>query len=41
MGGGARGGPPHGPTAHVPDLTSVRVEATEDGTIHLTLTPAT
>ncbi|MDH6542016.1 HAD-IA family hydrolase [Streptomyces sp. SPB4] len=31
----------HGPTAHVPDLTSVRVEATEDGTLTLTLTPAT
>ncbi|MEU8459934.1 HAD-IA family hydrolase [Streptomyces sp. NPDC029003] len=29
----------YGPTAHVPDLTSVRVEATEDGTIRLTLTP--
>ncbi|MFJ9075818.1 HAD-IA family hydrolase [Streptomyces sp. NPDC102278] len=30
----------HGPTAHVPDLTSVRVHSTPDGTIHLTLTPA-
>lgn len=30
----------HGPTAHVPDLTSVRVHTTPDGTIHLTLTPA-
>ncbi|MER5808896.1 HAD-IA family hydrolase [Streptomyces sp. NPDC002033] len=29
----------YGPTAHVPDLTSVRVEAAEDGTIRLTLTP--
>ncbi|MFE2268118.1 HAD-IA family hydrolase [Streptomyces lavendulae] len=31
----------YGPTAHVPDLTSVRVEAAEDGTIRLTLTPTT
>ncbi|MEU9801721.1 HAD-IA family hydrolase [Streptomyces sp. NPDC051000] len=30
----------HGPTAHVPDLTSVRVHSTPDGIIHLTLTPA-
>ncbi|MGI5449565.1 HAD-IA family hydrolase [Streptomyces sp. CA-243310] len=29
----------HGPTAHVLDLTSVRVHSTPDGTIHLTLTP--
>ncbi|MFE2522644.1 HAD-IA family hydrolase [Streptomyces sp. NPDC059382] len=29
----------HGPTAHVLDLTSVRVHTTPDGTIHLTLTP--
>lgn len=30
----------HGPTAHVPDLTSVRVEPAADGTLRLTLTPA-
>ncbi|MER6392074.1 HAD-IA family hydrolase [Streptomyces sp. NPDC001523] len=30
----------HGPTAHVLDLTSVRVHTTPDGTIHLTLTPS-
>ncbi|MFD5421919.1 HAD-IA family hydrolase [Streptomyces sp. NPDC127069] len=30
----------HGPTAHVDDLTAVRVEAGEDGSIRLTLTPA-
>lgn len=30
----------YGPTAHVPDLTSVRVEADEDGTIRLALNPA-
>ncbi|MGW6833203.1 HAD-IA family hydrolase [Streptomyces sp. NPDC054949] len=30
----------HGPTAHVLDLTSIRVHTTPDGTIHLTLTPA-
>ncbi|MFF3858109.1 HAD-IA family hydrolase [Streptomyces sp. NPDC002209] len=29
----------HAPTAHVPDLTSVRVTATVEGSIHLTLTP--
>ncbi|MFG2617736.1 HAD-IA family hydrolase [Streptomyces sp. NPDC048507] len=29
----------YGPTAHVPDLTSVHVEAAENGTIRLTLTP--
>ncbi|WP_405980848.1 HAD-IA family hydrolase [Streptomyces sp. NBC_00158] len=29
----------HGPTAQVPDLTSVRVEAGADGTLTLTLTP--
>ncbi|MFJ3878137.1 HAD-IA family hydrolase [Streptomyces sp. NPDC090077] len=29
----------HGPTAHVPDLTAVRVTPTADGTLHLTLTP--
>ncbi|UQX00987.1 HAD-IA family hydrolase [Streptomyces sp. RerS4] len=28
----------HGPTAHVPDLTSVHVATTPDGAIHLTLT---
>ncbi|MFD8146481.1 HAD-IA family hydrolase [Streptomyces sp. NPDC059708] len=30
----------HGPTVHVDDLTSVRVEADEDGTVRLTLTPS-
>ncbi|MFF4581062.1 HAD-IA family hydrolase [Streptomyces sp. NPDC001373] len=30
----------HGPTVHVDDLTSVRVEALADGSIRLTLTPA-
>ncbi|MCX5378553.1 HAD-IA family hydrolase [Streptomyces sp. NBC_00091] len=29
----------HGPTVHVPDLTSVRVEPAEDGTLRLTVTP--
>ncbi|MDA5281700.1 HAD-IA family hydrolase [Streptomyces sp. Isolate_45] len=31
----------HGPTAHVADLTSVHVDTTPDGAIHLTLTPPT
>ncbi|MFF3018707.1 HAD-IA family hydrolase [Streptomyces sp. NPDC057939] len=31
----------HGPTAHVPDLTSVRVDTTPNGAIRLTLTPPT
>ncbi|MFF5809553.1 HAD-IA family hydrolase [Streptomyces sp. NPDC012746] len=30
----------HTPTAHVPDLASIRVHSTPDGSIHLTLTPA-
>ncbi|MEU5805394.1 HAD-IA family hydrolase [Streptomyces sp. NPDC047718] len=30
----------HAPTAHVPDLTAVRVTTTPTGAIHLTLTPA-
>ncbi|MGW1520293.1 HAD-IA family hydrolase [Streptomyces sp. NPDC002287] len=30
----------HGPTVHVDDLTAVRVEASEDGSVRLTLTPA-
>ncbi|GHB38620.1 hydrolase [Streptomyces cirratus] len=30
----------HAPTAHVPDLTSIRVTSTPSGTLHLTLTPA-
>ncbi|MFD3871251.1 HAD-IA family hydrolase [Streptomyces sp. NPDC058623] len=29
------------PTAHVADLTAIRVDTTPDGTIHLTLTPPT
>ncbi|MEU9176709.1 HAD-IA family hydrolase [Streptomyces sp. NPDC048550] len=29
----------HAPTAHVPDLTAIRVTTTPDGSIHLTLTP--
>ncbi|MEU6862894.1 HAD-IA family hydrolase [Streptomyces sp. NPDC046876] len=29
----------HTPTAHVPDLTAVKVTTTPDGTLHLTLTP--
>ncbi|MCX5197049.1 HAD-IA family hydrolase [Streptomyces sp. NBC_00249] len=31
----------HGPTAQVPDLTSIHVTTAADGTIHLTLTPTT
>ncbi|MEU3311596.1 HAD-IA family hydrolase [Streptomyces sp. NPDC006662] len=30
----------HGPTVHVDDLTAVRVEASGDGSVRLTLTPA-
>ncbi|MGW2678727.1 HAD-IA family hydrolase [Streptomyces sp. NPDC001436] len=30
----------HGPTVHVDDLTAVRVEASGDGAVRLTLTPA-
>ncbi|MBT2406487.1 MULTISPECIES: HAD-IA family hydrolase [unclassified Streptomyces] len=29
----------HAPTAHVPDLTSIRVHSTPDGAVHLTLHP--
>ncbi|MER5930793.1 HAD-IA family hydrolase [Streptomyces sp. NPDC002054] len=40
VGVGPRAGE-HGPTVHVPDLTAVRVEPAEDGSIRLTLhTPA-